>query len=218
MPYIYKITNKINGKVYIGKTMKTINERWSEHRHDYKKDRNENRPLYRAMSKYGLENFYIEEVESCTPETLSEREIYWIEHFNSFKTGYNATIGGDGTLSINYDEVVATYLRLGNQNKTAKALGVHPDSIKLILDAKGITCISSAEINKKQKGVKVQMFSNTGEYIQTFETARDAARFVLGEKEYASITGPVAHILDVCRGKRKTAYKYKWSFAPTEAA
>jgi hypothetical protein len=51
MPYIYKITNKINGKSYIGKTLKTVKERWSEHCQDYKKERSEKRPLYSAMSK-----------------------------------------------------------------------------------------------------------------------------------------------------------------------
>ena len=64
MPYIYKITNNINGKVYIGKTNYTIEKRWKEHCHDYKKLSFQKRPLYRAMAKYGPENFSIEEIEN----------------------------------------------------------------------------------------------------------------------------------------------------------
>ena len=60
MPYIYKITNTINNKVYIGKTVASIEERWKEHCHDYKRHRCEKRPLYAAMRKYGVEHFQIE--------------------------------------------------------------------------------------------------------------------------------------------------------------
>lgn len=49
MAFIYKITNKINGKIYIGKTLKTIEGRWKEHLKDYKRPRFEKRPLYSAM-------------------------------------------------------------------------------------------------------------------------------------------------------------------------
>lgn len=76
MAYIYKIVNKINGKIYIGKTLKTIQERFNEHCNDYKKDRNEKRPLYSAMNKYGIENFYIEEVEKCLDSEIDNREKY----------------------------------------------------------------------------------------------------------------------------------------------
>ena len=63
MPYIYKITNKINNKVYIGKTLGTIENRWKSHIRDSKRTHCEKRPLYSAFEKYGVENFIIEEVE-----------------------------------------------------------------------------------------------------------------------------------------------------------
>ena len=64
MAYIYKITNDINGKSYIGKTEKNnIQERWKDHLIDYKKRRTEKRPLYSAMNKYGIEHFHIEQIE-----------------------------------------------------------------------------------------------------------------------------------------------------------
>ena len=69
MAYIYQITNNINGKIYVGKTVKNnIQERWEEHLKDYKKPRCEKRPLYDAMNKYGSENFSIKELEECSAE------------------------------------------------------------------------------------------------------------------------------------------------------
>lgn len=96
MGYIYKITNKVNNKIYIGKTTKTIEYRFSVHIKNAKK--HINRYLYDAMNCYGYENFYVEEIEECDESILNEREIFWIKYYNSTdpKIGYNMTIGGDG--------------------------------------------------------------------------------------------------------------------------
>lgn len=96
MGYIYKITNLINGKIYIGQTSKTIQERFEAH---LKKARAyTNRYLYDAMNKYGYENFKVTEIEECDNANLDEREIYWIKYYNSNNKqyGYNMTIGGGG--------------------------------------------------------------------------------------------------------------------------
>ena len=60
MAYIYKITNTINGKMYIGKTELTIEKRFQQHCKDSQRDKMSNRPLYKAMRKYGVEFFSIE--------------------------------------------------------------------------------------------------------------------------------------------------------------
>jgi group I intron endonuclease len=103
MGYIYKITNNINGKCYIGKTERTIEIRWSEHTRPsrWKMDL----PLYRAFLKYGINNFSIEEVEECDNTILDEREIYWINYFDTYKSGYNCTAGGEGGIKT-YDEYI----------------------------------------------------------------------------------------------------------------
>ena len=59
------------------------------------------------MRKYGIEHFHIELIEET--DNPEEREVYWIEQKQSFKYGYNATMGGDGRKYIDYDLVVATY-------------------------------------------------------------------------------------------------------------
>lgn len=74
MSYIYCITNHVNGKKYIGKTTSSVSKRWKEHCRDYKKERCKDRPLYRAMNKYGIDSFSIEMLEECSSKESSGRE------------------------------------------------------------------------------------------------------------------------------------------------
>lgn len=94
---IYKITNKINQKIYIGKT-KNIDRRWKDHiRLAFTKNQKEyNKPLYMAFRKYGINNFLFEIIEEVNNDKGEEREQYWIKYYDSYNKGYNASIGGDG--------------------------------------------------------------------------------------------------------------------------
>lgn len=76
MAYIYKITNTINNKLYIGKTINTIEKRFAEHIKQSKIPQAKKRPLYNAINKYGIENFTIEIVEECDIKEVNEREKY----------------------------------------------------------------------------------------------------------------------------------------------
>ena len=89
---IYKITNLINGKSYVGQTVQPLKERIAQHRyHD---------ELYvdHEIRKYGWKNFTVEILEECTShEQLNEREIFWIARLNTkHPGGYNMTDGGAG--------------------------------------------------------------------------------------------------------------------------
>jgi group I intron endonuclease len=90
---IYCITNVINSNQYIGQTRNELNRRWKEHLTEASKYNQ--RPLYRAINKYGQSNFKIKILEECPVEKLNEREVYWIEKLNTFNEGYNATTGGN---------------------------------------------------------------------------------------------------------------------------
>lgn len=93
--YIYKIVNKVNNKIYIGQTSKTIEERFKAHLQ--KANQHINRYLYDAMNHYGYDNFQIFEIEKCDDNCMNEREIYWIEKLNTIMpNGYNMTKGGGG--------------------------------------------------------------------------------------------------------------------------
>lgn len=96
MTGIYKITNLINGHCYIGQAV-NIEKRLREHINDaFNENRREyNYPLSRAYRKYGVQNFINSVLEECTREELNEKEIYYINFYNSKNNGYNQTNGGN---------------------------------------------------------------------------------------------------------------------------
>ena len=214
MAYIYKISNTINSKVYIGKTLSTIEKRWKEHCRSYTRNTCENRPLYRAFNKHGVENFSIEQIEECSENILSEREIYWIKYYNSYEEGYNATLGGDGKTYIDSDLVITTYYELKNMREVARVLKISQDSVSDILHRNNIETISSAEVCKLLSGKKVDMFTKKDEYVQTFLTMCDAGRFLI--ENNLTVTTDVTKLSDkiskACRGLAKTSYGYVWKF------
>ena len=92
--FIYIIKNTVNNKVYIGQTRTSVNQRWSEHlRHAKYGDQ----VINRAMRKYGVDKFYIETLEICDIKVLDEREMYYIDLYNSTdkSKGYNVSLGGN---------------------------------------------------------------------------------------------------------------------------
>ena len=97
---IYKITNQINGKVYIGQSI-DIKKRWQQHKQEATRERYQTK-LYNAIRKYGIENFTFEVIEECTSLELNERETYWIEYYQSYIStiGYNMNTGGDSHFKL----------------------------------------------------------------------------------------------------------------------
>lgn len=138
---IYKIENLLNHHCYIGQS-RNIEKRWEAHKiaafnsnqssYDY--------PLYKAIRKYGLENFSFEVVETCSVEELNYKEIYWIGFYNSFEEGYNQTIGGYAPTypKLTEEQIIAIKLRLINfvdsdtHKKIAEEYNVSEDTIQAI--------------------------------------------------------------------------------------
>ncbi|MBR6288253.1 MAG: GIY-YIG nuclease family protein [Acholeplasmatales bacterium] len=210
MAYIYKITNNINDKIYIGQTNYTLSERLHQHYLDSKKQHRKNRPLYQAINKYGIENFSIELIEET--DNPLEREIYWIEYYGSFKNGYNATMGGNGKRYLDYDLIISTYNQLQNINKVAKILNVDQGSISTILNMYNINIIHGGEVTKRQSSKIVAMIDkNTNQIIKVFSSHMDAARWLITNNKSSDKDIKIAgRIGSVVKGKRKTAYGYKW--------
>jgi group I intron endonuclease len=95
---IYKVTNKVNGKVYIGQTIKPLNVRMSGHKSDALNDRN-NQHFHKAIKKYGMYNFKWEIIARCySLNELNKKEKLFIEEHKTFENGYNLTKGGKGTI------------------------------------------------------------------------------------------------------------------------
>lgn len=162
------------------------------------------------MNKYGIEHFHIELIEET--DIPEEREIYWIEKYRSFKNGYNATLDGDGKKYIDYDLVISTYKELLSITETAKKIGISEDSVSNIVhNQKDITILSASEVNILKNGYIINQYNkNTKEFIQSFPSIKAAARAVTNKEK---IGGEASHIMDVCKGKRKSAYGYYWQFA-----
>lgn len=203
MAYIYQIRNDINSKVYVGKTELSIEKRFREHCRDAFKERCEKRPLYAAMRKYGTEHFHVSQLEET--DQPEEKECEWIERLRSFKTGYNATMGGDGKRFLDYDLVIETYSKTKNIAEVARILNCSACQVALVLKNAQIPVVSGQDVSKEINSKVINQYDLSGSYIQSFSSINDAA-IVLGDKKYHS------HISQALNGKRKTAYGYKWSF------
>ena len=94
---IYRVTNKINGKVYIGQTVKKLGCRMSEHYCS-----NRGYYFHRALKKYSKSDFKWERIHSCgSREEMNKMEVYYIDKYNSFGSGgYNLNIGGNGNTGM----------------------------------------------------------------------------------------------------------------------
>ena len=204
MAWIYCITNTINGKKYVGKTTLTIEKRWLEHCKDFKKDRCEKRPLYSAMVKYGIDAFSINSLGEYDESEISFYESYWITELNTFKCGYNATLGGDGSILYDYKAIYEEFLKLDSIKLTSEKFNCSVDTVRKVLNLNGYITDQTVSVH--------QIENDT--IINTFEKINDAARWILeNEKSKADIRSISSKISAVCKNKRKTAFKYKWVYA-----
>lgn len=91
---IYKIENKVNGKVYVGQT-RNYKRRKEAHLYELRSKSKRNAKLQNAWDKYGRENFKFVIIEECDVCLLDEKEIHFIEKYDSYRSGYNMTTGGN---------------------------------------------------------------------------------------------------------------------------
>lgn len=98
---IYKITNTLNGKMYIGQSV-NVEKRLKDHKNPYNWAREYHKPLYQAFKEDGIKNFIFEIIEQCKREELDEKEIFWINHYDACENGYNVRSGGGGVAGDNH--------------------------------------------------------------------------------------------------------------------
>lgn len=135
--FIYKITDKVNGMVYIGQTRYTVEFRWRQHL-----NRKDGTLMHNRMQKYGKERFTVETLEECPVHSLDEREMFYISKYDSFNSGYNLTIGGEGkkdlVLDDKYDEIKSLYLSGFSTNKIGTLFNIDKATVKKILNSLGV--------------------------------------------------------------------------------
>lgn len=211
--FIYKIINLINNKVYIGQTVNSLEQRFIEHKSHWKNNYNSsNRPLYNAFSKYGIENFQIELVEKVEQSNLNNREKYWIKYYDSYNNGYNATWGGDSTILYDYNKIVELYNIKQNMSEVARIIGCQWATVSRALKSAGLEKTKKLKMSNSKV---IIMLDKNNNFIQRFDRLMDAAIYIK-QNQYtqnsnlSSISGTIGQ---VCRGERKSAYGFKWTYA-----
>ena len=89
--YIYKITNNLNNKIYIGQTIRPVEDRWKRHINDALNNVLDTH-FARAIRYYKPENFSLTIIDTATTQDeLNQKEQYWIQFYDSINQGYNET-------------------------------------------------------------------------------------------------------------------------------
>lgn len=223
MAYIYCIVNNINGKKYIGKTTKTIEERFNEHIRDSRKERNKDRALYMAFNKYGIQNFTVYQLEECNWDKVSEREIHYISLYDTFRNGYNETLGGDGSTRIDYNKAIETYFEYCNMAIAAEKLGIHSKTLSKILTEMGIKVITYHKIASpviciELHSKKQYIFESViGASKRIYNIKNGRTKFTYNREENNSLAGMATHIRRAIK-TGGTSYGCMWLKSSIEEA
>jgi group I intron endonuclease len=174
MLIIYKITNSINNKSYIGYTKHSLNTRWEQHVSSALKTPS-NRKFYNAINKYGIDIWNREILlEVSNASTAKEKEIELIQQFNTYESGYNSTKGGDGNNGI----------IMSDESNLARSIALKgiPKSYNRMLNKKHAV-ESKQKISKAHLGMKKPWVKWTPEQCKK----RGMTRRALTEKQYNTI-------------------------------
>lgn len=207
---IYCIKNNINDKVYIGKTIMTVRERFREHCCDCYRRAKEKRPLYSAMRKYGPKNFSVTLVDEVDYAELDEAERYYIQKFDSYYNGYNATLGGEGKLLYDHKTLVEDYTNGTTIQDIAKKYGCSIDTVSSAVHNAGF---NGRENRNEMFKRKVLQFDKNGNFIQEFQSQTDAALWLMQHGQKGSCKTVLTNIGRVINGSRKTTAGYVWKAA-----
>ena len=154
--YIYKITCKVNNKIYIGQTKNSIKSRFENHIKNALNN-NLNTHLARAIRKYGKENFIVEQIDSAnTSYELTEKEYFWIDKLQSTdpEIGFNETL---------------------NKNRCGGNTYKNKTQLEMLEIKQKISKSNSGKNNGMAKGVKAKNIETNLEYH--FGSTAECARF-----------------------------------------
>lgn len=214
--YIYIIRNNVNNKVYIGKTRRTVEIRWRQHINSVHYKAMQNIHFYKALQKYGVNNFYVETLEHITSndksdliKNLNELEKYYIQKYDSFKNGYNSTLGGDGGSGRIVSKEERRKLSEFKKGKPHSKEHVK----KSALGHKGL--VISKDTKDKIKNAHITpilQYSIDGTFIKEWESIKSATDG-MGLKSTASIRRCLSG-----KSKQSSGYvwKYKYQTAPNK--
>lgn len=191
---VYKITNTVNGKVYVGSAY-VLKKRKSDHFTQLKRNIHGNKHLQSAYNKYGVDAFQFEVLEKCSKDDVLEREDYWMGHYDSRnrKRGYNMKMASNKKGYRHTDEAKE---KIRTSMKTRFFSKEHRGRISESLMGEKHPQYGKPAINRKT----VLQYTLSGQYIGEFDSIRDA--------ESQVTTG----ISACCRGVLTFAGDYIWMF------
>ena len=230
---IYKITNLIDGKVYVGQTRQKLKKRISHHK--------KHNPHYlgHAIKKHGWENFKVEILEECeTPEKLNERETFWIKKLNcQSPNGYNLTNGGDGLSGHPHTEKTRAKMSnnhpgkcsvrcsnngmiFNSMHEAANYFGIVGASVSAVCNGRCLTIngLSFEYCDEEKRAaaeIKRQKLSPMKKPVRCIETGIVYESSVAASKATGVYRRSIAF---ACSGKHKTAGGYHWEFVNPEDA
>lgn len=204
---VYKLTNTVTGKFYIGSTY-NLKARMKYHRYSY--DRNPNKELGTDIAKYGWDSFTVEILEECTRENVRERERFYIDSLNAVDVGYNM-VKATTYQDLMHDMNVKNWRDPEYREKHSKASS---EVQKRRLENPEYLAQKSTQLKRYTDSIKrpVGMYSKSGELLHTFDGVRVAERWLISAGITQSHNASTI-ISDCCKGGRhKTAYGYVWKF------
>ena len=190
---IYLITNLINGKQYVGQTVKGYLKRWEGHcSYAIHKYNGYVQRIDRSIAKYGINNFKIELLETVPIELKDEKEIYYIKKYNTYESGYNHTTGGDinpmfcEKTRVRHRQTMCSEEHKSKVSKSIKQRYEEHPELRVSISNKTkqrwngwteeqqVSCIQGFTNYNNSRKQKVAMITEDGNIIQEFECAGDA--------------------------------------------
>jgi len=207
---IYKITNLLNNKIYIGQTIQTLEKRWKRHTSNYTKKRNA-MAITGAISKYGKDNFKIEKIdEASNIDELNEKEIFFIKEYKSlYPIGYNLTHGG-----LNCKMSEETKKKIGDSNRGKK---VSPETIQRLREShlgykvKEETKKKLSEINKLKTIDRKVRVASIQKNIKSSILEKEGILYVVKNMKMFAINNKHTEscLCELIRGKIQTYKKFR---------
>ena len=153
--FIYKITNTINSKSYIGQTIQNVKERFYQHCATKCSKAVSNMAIHRAIKKYGKSNFTVEVIEEVESTNLNDRERYWIRYYDSYNNGYNSTEGGQDGIklfkNLDTESIVREYKSGKSLREIGRLFNVDKQTIKDLLVRNNINLRTTRTYKFSQK-------------------------------------------------------------------
>jgi group I intron endonuclease len=200
MGCIYRIINKIDSKSYIGQTIfDNPSKRWNTHKSNFKKEKHQEY-LYRAIRKYGIENFEFSIICICKKEELSQLECNYIKEYNTFGNGYNMTSGGEGTRGYKASEETRKKISLAGKGRvpteeTRKKLSISNKGRKVSEETREKLRKASTGVIKKKETIEKLKIALSHRII------KDSTREKLRNNMIGKPKSP-EHIANVKKAKR----------------